>query len=91
MKIQKTLQIDDRIARLVQKYTDRRGLYFQKVVQAAVLQFFFSDRHGPDEQWMEAYMELEKGELLHSLPPPGTIDSWEGLGDQIERMIVEDS
>lgn len=60
-KIPKTLQFQEDVARLIQFYADKKGTNFQKVVQAAVLQFFFSDIHGPDEDWMTAFIELEKG------------------------------
>jgi hypothetical protein len=60
-KVQKTLQFHEEVARLVQAYADKKGTNFQRVVQAAVLQFFFSDVDGPDERWMTAFVELEKG------------------------------
>ena len=60
-KIQKTLTFHEDVARLIQFYADKKGSNFQKVVQAAVLQFFFSDIHGPDEDWITAFIELEKG------------------------------
>jgi len=60
-KLPKTLQFHDQIARLVQAYADKKGSNFQRVVQAAVLQFFFSHTGGPDQDWLTAFVELEKG------------------------------
>ncbi len=60
-KIQKTLTFHEEVARLIQAYADRRGTTFQRVIQAAALQFFFSGTDGPDQAWLTAFVELEKG------------------------------
>ncbi len=60
-KVAKTLQFHDQVARLVQAYADKKGTNFQRVIQAAALQFFFSRTEGPDQDWLSAFVELEKG------------------------------
>ena len=60
-KIQKTLTFHDDVARLIQAYADKKGTTFQRVIQAAALQFFFSRTGGPDQCWLTAFTELEKG------------------------------
>jgi len=60
-KIQKTLTFHDEVARLIQAYADKKGTTFQRVIQSAALQFFFSRTGGPDQDWMTAFVELEKG------------------------------
>jgi len=59
-KIQKTLTFHDEVARLIQAYADKKGTTFQRVIQAAALQFFFSRTGGPDQDWLTAFVELEK-------------------------------
>ena len=61
-KVQKTLQFHEDLSRLVQTYADRKGTSFQRVVQAAVLQFFFGNFGDPDERWLAAFGQLERGE-----------------------------
>jgi len=60
-KVQKTLTFHDDVARLIQAYADKKGTTFQRVIQAATLQFFFSRTAGPDQDWLTAFVELEKG------------------------------
>jgi len=88
-KIPKTLAFHEDVARLVQAYADKKGSNFQRVVQAAVLQFFFSSTDGPDEDWMTAFVELEKGSgdppLDLSLLP---MKVWEGCAHAKERKLA---
>jgi len=87
-KVQKTLQFHDEVAKLVQAYADKKGTTFQRVVQAAVLQFFFGSTEGPDQAWLSAFVELEKGEGdppldLANLP----IKVWSDFADELQIKL----
>jgi len=60
-QVQKTLRLHEDVARLIQAYADKKGTTFQRVVQSAALNFFFSTTEGPPDEWLTAFVELEKG------------------------------
>ncbi len=84
-KRQKTLGLHDQLCELVQAYADKRGTNFQRVVQAALLQFFFDHVSGPDDAWLGLSTSLEKGQIdLPSVP----IRAFEDYAKDLENKLA---
>ena len=68
-KTQKTMFLPDELCQLVQKYADNTGSNFSRVAAAAILQYFFNSKNGPNPVWMTLAVSLEKGGLsLDAIP-----------------------
>ncbi|MCH8913325.1 MAG: hypothetical protein IIA33_07125 [Planctomycetes bacterium] len=84
-KTQKTLALHDQICELIQAYADKKGSSFQRIVEAAVLQFFFGSTQGPDEAWHAICVPLQKGKI--DLPAvPSRV--FEDYAKELERKVA---
>lgn len=84
-KRQKTLSLNDQLCELVQAYADKRGTNFQRVTQAALLQFFFDHVSGPDDAWLGLSTSLEKGQIdLPAVP----IKAFEDFAKDLENKLA---
>ena len=62
-KKQRTIQLPDDVFKLADAIETRTGARFNRQVLAAMLQYFFTNPHGPDPLWMEWAVAIERGEL----------------------------
>lgn len=84
-KTQKTIILNDDLSRLVQASADKIGASFQRIVQTALLEFFFNSTTGPDKAWVAASVSLEKGKVqLVDVP----IQVFEDYAKELERKIA---
>ena len=61
-KKQRSLLLDEDLARLIDAFQGTTGATYTRVITAAVVQYFFDHPH-PDAKWMQVAVALERGDL----------------------------
>ncbi|MBU0718922.1 MAG: hypothetical protein KJ749_11790 [Planctomycetes bacterium] len=74
-KVQKTFYVNDSLARFLDAHQASTGVSFTRIMNAALIQYFFLDPDSPDPEWMERAIALERGEIT--------------IGDLPERLMKE--
>ena len=62
-KKQRSLLLDENLARLVDAYQQITGATFTRVIAAALIQYLLDRASGPDSRWMRFAVALERGDV----------------------------
>lgn len=62
-KTTKAMMVDQQTARLLESYLSHTGLSLTRVMNAALLKFFFDEPGKPESRWLQAAHQLDDGKI----------------------------